>query len=57
MAHRVIDEVQGRIGDLVYGKKHTYPSLTFYYIFKNVLETHELGMNYQVIQEKRKFDF
>lgn len=53
MAHQVIDEVQGRIGDLVYGKKHTYPSLTFYYIFKNVLETHTLGMNYQVIQKEK----
>ena len=34
-------------------EKNTYPSLTFYYIFKNVLETHELGMNYQVIQEEK----
>ena len=53
MAHQVIDEVQGRIGDLVFGKKHTYPSLTFYYIFKNVLETHKLGMSYQVIQVEK----
>ena len=34
-------------------EKNTYPSLTFYYIFKNVLETHELGMNYQVIQKEK----
>ncbi len=53
MAHQVIDEVQGRIGDLVYGKIHTYPSLTFYYIFKNILEQYNLGMNYQVLQEKK----
>ena len=53
MAHQVIEEVQGRIGDLVYGKTHNYPSLTFYYIFKNMLEVHQLGMNYQVLQKEK----
>jgi phenylacetate-CoA ligase len=53
MVHKAIDEVQGRIGDLVHGKTHTYPSLTFYYVFKNLLEDHNLGMNYQVIQKDK----
>lgn len=48
--HRVLKEVTGRVGANVYGKENIYPSLYFYYIFKNLLKTHQLKLNYQVIQ-------
>ena len=34
-AHPVILDVLGRVGKNVLGKKSIYPSLTFYYVFKN----------------------
>lgn len=52
MKHRVISDVTGRIGDIIYGKQKEFPSLYFYYIFKN-LSNNDLELNYQVIQEKK----
>lgn len=58
MHHRVIEEVTGRIGESVYGIKNLYPSLYFYYIFKNVSQRDNLFLNYQVIQDsKGQLDF
>lgn len=55
LAHPVIESIQGRVGKLVYGKERTYPSLTFYYIFKNLAIHYSLELNYQAIQfEKGK---
>lgn len=51
--HRILKEVTGRIGDNVYGKQQVYPSLYFYYIFKNIAKQHQLNLNYQVIQPKK----
>lgn len=57
MKHRMIAEITGRIGELVHGKKQIYPSLYFYYIFKN-LAKQQLKLNYLVIQqEKGKLEF
>jgi len=53
LKHRVIEEVLGRVGKLVYGYKNTYPSLTFYNIFKNLAFNQHLELNYQVIQPKQ----
>ena len=53
MHHSVIEEVTGRIGKNVYGKKQVYPSLYFYYVFKNLGKQHELLLNYQVHQHKK----
>lgn len=53
MQHQIIEEVTGRIGELVYGIKQTYPSLYFYYIFKNLATKHALYLTYQVIQNKK----
>jgi len=53
MQHQIIEEVTGRIGELVYGIQQTYPSLYFYYIFKNLATKHSLFLNYQVIQNKK----
>lgn len=50
MAHPVVKEVTGRVGDVVRGEKHTYPSLTLYYVFKNIALTRQLTINYQVVQ-------
>ncbi len=52
MQHLIIEEVTGRIGQTVYGKNFTYPSLYFYYIFKNLASKHLL-LTYQVVQEEK----
>jgi len=52
VAHPVIEEVTGRVGKLIYGKKHQYPSLTFYYIFKNLYFEKNLHLNYQAHQNQ-----
>jgi len=52
MKHKVIESVLGRVGKLVQGISNTYPSLVFYYIFKNLAVYHSLELNYQVVQEK-----
>ncbi len=54
-AHRVLKEVTGRIGDNVYGVTKIYPSLYFYYIFKNLVKQEGLKLNYQVIQNQKGF--
>ena len=53
MQHQIIEEVTGRIGELVYGLQQTYPSLYFYYIFKNLGTKHALFLTYQVIQNTK----
>jgi len=53
MHHPILEEVTGRIGKLVYGKNNTYPSLYFYYIFKNLAQHKGLELMYQVQQNKK----
>jgi phenylacetate-CoA ligase len=53
MQHLIIEEVTGRIGQTVYGKNNTYPSLYFYYIFKNLALKQTLLLTYQVVQEEK----
>jgi len=58
MPHTIIEEVTGRIGQTVYGKNNMYPSLYFYYIFKNLASKQSLLLTYQVVQnEKGKLNF
>lgn len=52
-AHYILEEVTGRIGKNVYGKAHIYPSLYFYYIFKNLGKKHNLKLTYQIIQKEK----
>ncbi|WP_298421467.1 phenylacetate--CoA ligase family protein [uncultured Kordia sp.] len=52
-AHYILEEVTGRIGENVYGKQEIYPSLYFYYIFKNLGEKHNLKLTYQIIQKEK----
>ena len=51
--HLILEEVIGRIGTNIYGKENIYPSLYFYYIFKNLDANFNLKLNYQIIQEEK----
>ncbi|WP_435254333.1 phenylacetate--CoA ligase family protein [Tenacibaculum sp. A30] len=51
--HPVILNVLGRVGKNVVGYKNSYPSLTFYYVFKNLALNHDVVLNYQAVQEEK----
>lgn len=51
--HPVILDVLGRVGKNVYGRKEKYPSLTFYYVFKNLALNKGVTLNYQVVQNEK----
>lgn len=51
--HQILEEVTGRIGETIYGIKGEYPSLYFYYVFKNLNNSHSLALNYQIIQHEK----
>ena len=51
--HRILKEVTGRVGLPIYGETEIYPSLTFYYIFKNLDTLHKIKLNYQIIQKEK----
>jgi len=53
MQHKIIEEIHGRIGKNIYGYTKKYPSLTLYYIFKNIFFDHGLKINYQCIQKEK----
>jgi phenylacetate-CoA ligase len=50
---RVIEEVLGRVGKVIYGFINTYPSLTFYYVFKNLALQKGIELNYQAVQKMK----
>lgn len=51
--HPIIKEVTGRVGKVIYGKSDIYPSLTLYYMFKNLAMEHDVVLNYQAIQKTK----
>lgn len=51
--HPTIEEVEGRVGKNIYGEINKYPSLTLYYVFKNLFFEKDLKFNYQCIQGKK----
>ncbi len=53
MRHHVIKEVLGRVGKVIYGRRHQYPSLTLYYVFKNLALEKGIVLNYQATQRKK----
>ena len=53
MQHKIICEVIGRVGKVIYGNKNKYPSLTLYYIFKNMALKYGMIINYQAIQKEK----
>jgi phenylacetate-CoA ligase len=55
MQHPVILEVTGRIGKKIFGAVQIYPSLTLYYIFKNIYFNNQRKIDFQAHQfEKGK---
>lgn len=50
--HPVILDVLGRVGKKVVGKCNAYPSLTFYYVFKNLGIEKNIVLNYQACQQE-----
>lgn len=52
-AHRIIKEVTGRVGKNILGRTKVFPSLTLYYIFKNIYFEYNKSIDYQAIQERR----
>lgn len=53
MQHEIVLDVLGRVGKVIYGKATHYPSLTLYYVFKNLAMEHGLIMNYQATQSQK----
>lgn len=53
MKHSLIKEIHGRTGKLIYGKHGQYPSLTLYYIFKNLILSGMPAIGYQVVQKEK----
>jgi phenylacetate-CoA ligase len=57
MESPIIEEVTGRIGKKIKGKLQDYPSLTLYYIFKNIYFNNNLKIDFQAHQfEKGKLE-
>lgn len=54
-SHYIIEDVLGRTGKNIYGDSNKYPSLTLYYIFKNMVLKHNIHLNYQAKQSKKGF--
>jgi phenylacetate-CoA ligase len=50
--HLIIKEVLGRTGKVIYGLKERYPSLTLYYVFKNLAINKKLILNYVAVQKQ-----
>jgi phenylacetate-CoA ligase len=50
MQHYIIKDVLGRVGKVIYGRSREYPSLTLYYVFKNLAMEHDIILNYQARQ-------
>lgn len=53
MHHPVINEVTGRIGSKILGREKKYPSLTLYYIFKNIYFNEGKKIDFQAHQFKK----
>lgn len=51
--HPVILNVLGRVGKNVIGQQNSYPSLTFYYVFKNLALNNGIVLNYQAVQKEK----
>lgn len=51
--HPAVREVLGRVGKVIHGKKGQYPSLTLYYVFKNLALEHDVVLSYQARQSNK----
>lgn len=48
----IIKEIQGRVGKVIRGKTKSFPSLTLYYVFKNLALNHGIMCQYQGVQNE-----
>jgi phenylacetate-CoA ligase len=53
MAHHIVKEVTGRVGKVIYGLRHQYPSLMLYYVFKNLAMEYNVILNYRATQREK----
>lgn len=51
--HPAIEEIYGRVGKVIFGKNKRYPSLTLYYVFKNLAAESNIVLNYQAKQTEK----
>ena len=51
--HLIIKDVLGRTGKVIYGYNERYPSLTLYYVFKNLAIEKKIILNYVAIQKEK----
>ena len=51
--HPVVLDVLGRVGKNIVGNEAIYPSLTFYYVFKNLVKNRGVSLNYQAVQHEK----
>jgi len=49
----IVKEIQGRVGKKIIGKESNYPSLTLYYVFKNISLEKGVDIQYQAVQQER----
>lgn len=52
-SHLVLLDVLGRVGKKIIGFKSIYPSLTLYYVFKNLSLERGVSLNYQGVQNEK----
>lgn len=50
---KTIDEVIGRSGKIIQGENNKFPSLTLYYVFKNIAIEHDLDIMYKGVQKEK----
>ena len=51
--HLIINDVLGRTGKVIFGHNERYPSLTLYYVFKNLAIEKKIILNYVAIQKEK----
>ena len=51
--HLIIKDVLGRTGKVIFGYNERYPSLTLYYVFKNLAIEKKIILNYVAIQKEK----
>lgn len=49
--HIIIKDILGRVGKIIYGITNKYPSLTLYYVFKNIALNSNIVLNYVAVQK------
>ncbi len=50
--HYIVKEILGRTGKVIFGIYNKYPSLTLYYVFKNLAINHKIILNYVAVQKE-----